>query len=233
MSIDRQSRRAIAARFDNPLLRQYIRWKLSADPAYGAVATIAAENPLPLIDIGCGIGLLGHYVYACGALEQYIGLDHDGRKIEAGQVAVSRAGLGHLMELRDADAASIQPMKGYVAMLDVLHYLPADRQRALLETAAAHVADDGCLILRNVIREPNWRYHLTVLEERWLRVSGFMKGGAQHFPTAEEIRLPLEQAGLTVEISPLRGRTPFNSYLVIGRRPNLNAGNALRDFALT
>jgi hypothetical protein len=219
MPIDRQSRQAIAERFDNPLLRRYIRWKLSADPAYGAVAAIAGEHPLPLIDIGCGIGLLGHYVHACGTLGQYLGLDHDGRKIEAGRVAVKRAGLGHLMTLLDADGASVQqPVRGNVAMLDVLHYLPANEQQVLLQAALGYVADKGCLILRNVIREPNWRYYLTVLEERWLHVSGFMKGGAQHFPTVDEIRRPLEEAGLAVEISPLRGRTPFNSYLFIARR---------------
>jgi SAM-dependent methyltransferase len=219
MPIDLNSRRSIAARFDNPLLRLYIGWKLSADPAYATTAAIVGAYPLPLIDIGCGIGLLGHYVHACGALGPYLGLDHDRRKIDAGRLAVRRADLGHLMELRDADAASIQPpVRGYVAMLDVLHYLPAHEQQVLLQAAADYVADDGCLILRNVIREPNWRFRLTVLEELWLRVSGFMKVGAQHFPTADEIRRPLEAAGLTVEISPLRGRTPFNSYLVVARR---------------
>jgi hypothetical protein len=34
----------------------------------------------------------------------------------------------------------------------------------------------------------------------------------------EEIRVPLAAAGLTVEIKPLWGRTPFNSYLVVARR---------------
>jgi hypothetical protein len=48
-------------------------------------------------------------------------------------------------------------------------------------------------------------------------VSGWIPGGAQHYPTADELRAPLENAGLDVRVEPLRGSTPFNSYLIVGR----------------
>src|SRR3546814_1077482 len=47
----------------------------------------------------------------------------------------------------------------------LLHYLPAERQPALLQVAASHLAPDGCLVIRNVLREDHWRFHVTRVEE--------------------------------------------------------------------
>jgi 2-polyprenyl-3-methyl-5-hydroxy-6-metoxy-1,4-benzoquinol methylase len=215
--MDRRSRQRIAHLYDNHLQRGYVRGKLAGDPVYAATAALVAGTTLPLLDIGCGIGLLGLYLHALGHARPYLGLDHDARKIAAGQQAVQRAGLGALMSLRHADAAELPPMHGHVALLDVLHYLPAVRQPILLQEAARHLAPEGCLIIRNVLREPNWRFHATRVEEFFLRTSGWIPGGAQHYPSADELRVPLQDAGLDIRIEPLRGRTPFNSYLIVAR----------------
>ena len=215
--MDRRSRQHIANLYDGHLQRGYVRGKLAGDPVYAATATLVAGTTLPLLDIGCGIGLLGLYLHALGHAQPYLGVDHDPRKIAAGQQAVQRAGLDTWMSLRHVDAAELPPMHGHVALLDVLHYLPAARQSPLLQEAARHLAPGGCLIIRNVLREPNWRFHATRVEEFFLRTSGWIPGGAQHYPSADELRAPLQDAGLDVRIEPLRGRTPFNSYLVVAR----------------
>ena len=48
-------------------------------------------------------------------------------------------------------------------------------------------------------------------------MSGWIPGGAQHYPSAAELRAPLENAGLDVQIKPLHGRTPFNGYLIVAQ----------------
>lgn len=215
--MDRRTRHRIVSLYGNYVQRCYVRSKLASDPVYAATATLIAGSPLPLLDIGCGIGLLGQYLHTHGHRQPYLGLDHDPRKIAAGRIAVRRAGLEATMSLRHADAADLPPMHGHVALLDVLHYLPAERQPVLLQAAIRHLAPQGCLVIRNVLREPNWRFHATRIEEFFLRVSGWIPGGAQHYPTADELRAPLENAGLDVRIEPLRGGTPFNSYLIVAR----------------
>lgn len=215
--MDRRTRHRIISLYDNHLQRCYIRSKLASDPVYAATTKLIAGSPLPLLDIGCGIGLLGQYLHARGHRQPYLGLDHDPRKIAAGRIAVRRAGLDTVMGLRHADVADLPPMHGHVALLDVLHYLPAERQPTLLQAAIRHLAPQGCLIIRNVLHEPNWRFHATRIEEFFLRVSGWIPGGAQHYPTADELHAPLENAGLDVRIEPLRGCTPFNSYLIVAR----------------
>jgi len=171
-----------------------------------------------VLDIGCGLGLLGHYLHACGALEGYLGLDSDPRKIAMGREAAERGGLGGALTLRQADATSPQPLHGHVALLDVLHYLPAERQGALLAHAVDHLADDGVLILRSVIRDGSWRYRATVLEEKFIKAVGWIPGGAQYFPTEDDIRSVLEPRGIKVRFRPLFGRTPYNSWLMTASR---------------
>ncbi|MGC1548327.1 MAG: class I SAM-dependent methyltransferase [Rhodanobacter sp.] len=217
-TLDRSDRYAIAQRYTPGFQREYVRWKLAVDPAYAATSNLLSDQPMPLLDIGCGMGLLGHYLHACGTLSEYIGIDHDPRKIAAGRQALQHGKLDSLMQLHQADIADLPPLQGHVVLLDILHYLPASRQTPLLQNAASHLAPDGQLIIRNVLREPNWRFHMTRVEEYFLRISGWMRIGAQHYPSADEIRAPLEASGLMVEIQPLHGRTPYNSYLIVAKR---------------
>lgn len=216
--MDRRNREHIANHYDGVFQRGYVRGKLASDPVYAATAELLEGSSLPLLDIGCGIGLLGQYLNTQGRPRRYVGLDHDPRKVAAGRLAAQRAALDDLMDLQHADAAELPPVRGDVALLDVLHYLPAARQIELLRSVVGHLAPDGCLIIRNVLREKNWRFHATRIEEFFLRASGWIPGGVQHYPNAGELRVPLEGAGLDVRIEPLHGRTPFNSYLIVARK---------------
>jgi 2-polyprenyl-3-methyl-5-hydroxy-6-metoxy-1,4-benzoquinol methylase len=214
--LDRAQRKAIVRCFGNPGHRLHVRWKLAIDPVYAATSDLLVDTSLPVLDVGCGLGLLGHYLSARDHLPEYIGLDHDSRKIAAAKAAALQAGLQH-MQLCPTDVAALPSIQGHVVLLDVLHYLSAPRQQALLAAVVQHLAPAGRLIIRNVLREPNWRFHATRLEEFFLKRSGWIPGGAQHYPTADELRAPLENAGLEVQIRSLRGNTPYNSYLIVAQ----------------
>lgn len=217
-SLDRTTRNMIASHYAQRGHRVHARWKLANDPAYAATADLIADGELPLLDIGCGIGLLGHYLHAVGMKTSYLGVDHDAHKINAAQTAAQHGALGDSLQWRCDDAAVLPPSHGHVILLDVLHYLTAAAQFALLQTAVTHLAPNGLLVIRNVLSEPNWRFHATRVEEFFLRISGWIPGGAQHYPTLDELRAPLIAAGLDVRVSPLRGRTPYNSYLIVAQR---------------
>lgn len=214
---DRRGQRVIAARYLQRGERTYARGKLATDPLYAGVARMLAGAPrLPLLDVGCGLGLLGHYLHACRLLHGYLGIDHDERKIAVARAAALT--LDDALQLRCADVAELPDFRGHVALLDVLHYLPRARQPALLDRLATHLAPGGRLVIRNVLRARHWRFHATVLEERILHLTGWMRVGATWYPSADEIRAPLQAAGLTVSIAPLWGHTPFNSYLIVAQR---------------
>ena len=218
-AMDATARYRIAESYDHWFQRRYVQGKLATDPAYAATAELIAGHPMPLLDIGCGIGLLGQYLHAQGVITSYLGIDSDPRKIEAGRRALRQAGLDQALQLRLADGVTAQAPHGHVALLDVLHYLPEAGQRAMLENAMAHLAPGGLLIVRNVLRERSWRYVTTRVSEFFLRTSGWMRIGAQHYPSADELRAPLEAAGLKVSIRSLHGKTPFDCYLLVAERP--------------
>lgn len=206
----------IAQRFARRSHAGYARGKLRHDPVFAAAATWIDGGTIPLLDIGCGLGLLGFYLRECGWHGTYHGLDFD-----AGKIAAARDAAAGLVQFRldDQRAQSLPAFSGHVALLDVLHYLPRAEQAALLQEAAARVAPGALLIVRSVLRTPGWRFRLTQLEERFIHAIGWIASPALHFPTREEIDAPLQVAGLSAQVQPLWQGTPFNSFAIIARRP--------------
>ena len=207
----------IGARYGRRWHRHYAASKLRYDPAFTATARLLDGNEAPLLDIGCGLGLLGQYLRERGWRGDYLGVDFDAAKIEAARAAAQVADNGLRFETGDA-RGGLPASCGHVALLDVLHYLGKPQQQALLHEVAARVAPGALLVLRNVLREPGWRFRLTVLEERFLYASRWMRSPAVHYPTRSELEDTLREAGLTVDVSPLWGDTPFNSFLLVARR---------------
>lgn len=206
----------IATRYARRSHRAYVRSKLHWDPMFDAAASLLRDSPRTLLDVGCGLGLLGQYLRESGGRAPYRGLDLDARKIEAARAAAIRGGLD--IELAIGSATELPSIRGDVALLDLLHYLPADAQKRVLAEAAARVAPDGVLIIRNVVREPGWRFAATRFEERAARAIGWIRSPTRHFPGRDEIESPLRSDGFSMHVAPLWGRTPFNSYLFVARR---------------
>jgi len=205
----------IAARYARREHRSYARGKLRWDPVFRAVGPLLAGSPRPLLDVGCGLGLLGQYLREHGFRGRYVGIDLDARKIgEAQSAAQNELDL----EFSTGSATSPPDFRGDVALLDVLHYLPAGHQQLALAEAAARVTPGGMLVIRNVVRDASWRFRATVMEEHFIRALRWMRYPATHYPGREEIEAPLRASGFSTEVTPLWGRTPFNSYLFIARR---------------
>lgn len=210
-------RHSISSEFKDRWKRNYVRGKLWIDPVYQGATEVFSGSTQPLLDIGCGMGLLGMFLARNGHCPAYLGVDSDPRKIASARAFAADAQLQ--MQFIEADAGQLPEFSGDVALLDALHYMPQALQQRVLHAAAARVAPGGVLMIRNCLRDSSWRYWATVVEEKFLKWSRWMQVGAQHFPSREEITTPLEQQGLHVSIQPLWGHTPYNSYMILARRP--------------
>lgn len=208
--------RKIASYYRRRFHREYVRHKLRLDPSFAKLGQLLHGNGLPVLDIGCGLGLLGFHLHECGFRGDYLGIDADEAKIAEAQRIVTEHGHGH-MTFITRTAQQLPAFSGNVVLLDVLHYLEADDQQQLLRDCATRLAPGGMLVIRNVLRENNWRYRATVVEEKFCHALRWMRSGAKYFPTRAEVQRPLHEARLTVDTSPLWGRTPFNSYLLVAR----------------
>ncbi|MDD5199626.1 MAG: methyltransferase domain-containing protein [Terrimicrobiaceae bacterium] len=210
--------RRIAWRFPCSLpMRGYIIGKIATDPAYRAVLDHLGDSNLPIMDIGCGLGLLAHYLRDRNFHAPIHGFDFDARKIRLALSAAEKGGLRNL-HFAVGDATHLPATDANLVLFDVLHYIEAAERPELLRRLAARARSGAAVLIRVAVHDASWRCRLTALEERWTRWSGWIPSPAPvQFPTIDEIVAPFEAAGCHCEVRPLWGRTPFNSHLFVAR----------------
>ena len=200
-----------------PPLFFYAEGKTALDPAYPAVVAALKDSPLPLLDLGCGMGLLAAYLRAHGYEAPILGVDADEKKIGIARQALADT----KVRFRAGDAREFPEQSGHVVMLDVLHYFDDAAQGALLRRIAASVAPGGLALVRVTLQEPTWRFALTRAEEWLIHQVRWIPWMGSNFPTRDEVIAPFREAGFAVDVRPMWGRTPFNGYFFSFRRPEV------------
>jgi SAM-dependent methyltransferase len=213
--------RGIARRYRPNLTHcLYVRSKFATDPLYDDVTAALAGTREPLLDLGCGIGLLAHCLRARGIALDYFGVDSDAAKIDAARRAASRANL-QAVRFERADLASSFPAhRGHVALLDVLQYLTEPQRMTLLDAALRSVAPGARLVLRTGLEEGDWRTRFTRGVDRVASWAGWMNSGPKRYPTRAVLEAAFASHGMRVSCRPSRGRMPFNNWLLVAERPS-------------
>lgn len=197
----------------------YVRSKLATDPLYAGIVASLRGSALPLLDLGCGLGLLAHALRSAGAALPYRGVDNDTRKIVHAQDAAERAQLREVSFAQLDLAREIPAHAGNVAILDVLQFLPVEAQARLLDAAVQMLAPGGLLVLRTGLADGSWRARVTREVDRFSRWVRWMNAGPTRYPTRDSLAERFAAAGLQAEFTPLFGRTPFNNWRVVATRP--------------
>lgn len=203
----------LASLYERRALREYVRWKVRTDPAYSAALDALQGRDLPLVDLGCGIGILAFYLREHGYHAPVIGVDFDQRKIDAARLAAQRY---RDVDFIAGDARDPIPDGHNVVILDILHYFDSESQQAILTHAAQAVPPGGAVIIRQPLRDDSRRYRLTEFVDSLARTFGWMKAESLNYPTRDELIAPFE--GFTHEIRPMWGRMPYNTYFAVFAR---------------
>jgi SAM-dependent methyltransferase len=225
-AMDRGSSAAIARAFlPSGWYYHYARTKLRHDPLYGGVAAALLGSTAPLLDLGCGIGLLAHCLRARGLALPYRGLDNDADKIAHACAAAARAqlvdsgfeciDLSRTNEAGSIAHATLRAHRGSVAILDVLQFLPPDAQAPLLDSAIACLTPGARLVIRTGLADDSRRARITRAVDILSRVVRWMNTGPKRYPERAQLTAQLHAQGLDVQFVPLWGRMPFNNWLVI------------------
>jgi SAM-dependent methyltransferase len=197
----------------------YARCKLASDPLYLGVGDALRGIEAPLLDLGCGVGLLAHTLRAQGLAMAYHGLDNDAQKIEVARKAAARAAFANVrFERLDLSADALPNHLGSVALLDVLQFLAPQAATALIECAAACVSPGARLVIRSGLQDAGTRTRITRTVDALSRRVGWMNAAPKAYPTQSGLRSLLENCGLRASFTPLRGRMPFNNWLIVAER---------------
>lgn len=208
----------LAAPFPGIWDRTYVSSKVKTDPLYGAVLVELSGSSLPLLDLGCGLGLLAFYLRECGLNFPIHGVDYDPRKISSARKA-SSALKHHELSFDTHDAREGLPEhSGNVTILDILQFFTPAEQEQLLGLAASRVAPGGKLVIRSGLRDESRRFKVTVFCDYLAKFTFWMKAAPTHYPSGEEFERILSPFG-EVKISPLWGGTPFNNHLIVMEKP--------------
>ncbi|MFD0740263.1 methyltransferase domain-containing protein [Lysobacter koreensis] len=196
----------------------YARSKLGSDPLYPGVCDALRGSDAPLLDLGCGLGLLAHALRADGIGLPYRGVDNDAGKITRAQRAAARSGL-QAVEFETVDLARTLPRhQGSVAILDVLQFIAPDAQERTLDAAIAMLVPGARLVIRTGLDDGGRRARITRAVDVFSRVLGWMNAGPRRYPDAEALRAKFAAAGLSAQFTPLYGNTPFNNWRIVATK---------------
>ena len=209
-------------------VRCYARTKYMADPGY--LRVIEALDRLPeagrrrVLDLGCGLGMLGVLAGETGLGVEVRGIDWDAGKLR--WAAAAAEGLpGVTFALMDLLAGPL-PEADCAVLLDVLHYHAFEAQDALLERVAGALPSDGATIL---VREADAGRHRFVprAAERFAVLLGWHRtAGRFHYRSSDALAARLVRLGFDVRIVPAGNVVHRANVLLVGTRGGSGASTS-------
>lgn len=209
--------RILTNRYQSRWFRGYVKSKLRTDPLYPAVWLELGNSDLPLLDLGCGLGLLAFYLRHHGFRPPILSIDYDLKKITTAQEIANAHYPDTQFQHGDA-REGIPQFQGSVTILDILQFFQKGEQERLLRNAARSVAPGGQLVIRSGLLDDSWRFRVTHAGDLLARATRWMKAAPTCYPTRESICTVLEGEGLDGKVTPLWGKTPFNNFLISYKR---------------
>jgi 2-polyprenyl-3-methyl-5-hydroxy-6-metoxy-1,4-benzoquinol methylase len=110
-----------------------------------------------ILDVGCGFGLFAAYFGQTHPGRRIVGLDPDARRIGLARRVAERLGLrDHAFVVGDVRDAPVEGPFDAAYVLDVMHHLPRDDQRRVLERLRSLLVPGGMLIVKDITTEPRF-----------------------------------------------------------------------------
>lgn len=151
-------------RYQGPFITHSIFWKMKLDPLFAAVDAVVPREA-SIVDLGCGYGLVAHWLTLSSPGRTVRGVDADGEKI---RVARATASVNERVNFEAGDILEWElPACDCVLLCDVLHYLPRELKARVLRKAYAALRPGGCLVVRDAMREATRQHCLVERAEKW------------------------------------------------------------------
>ncbi len=168
-----------------------------------------------ILDVGCGFGLFAAYFGLTAPGRSVLGVDPDARRtVIADRVAKSLGLVNHSFLAGVADDPRITGPFDGAYVLDVMHHVPKDSQRALLVRLRDLLSDQGVLVIKDVTTEPWAGLKFTEALDRL--VVGFKEPLAyrHHREWAEMLR----GLGFSVRVVRVPDILPYPHVVIVARK---------------
>ncbi|HEY3500311.1 MAG TPA: DUF2062 domain-containing protein [Polyangiaceae bacterium] len=194
--------------------RKYVEGKLRFDPVLECIADLEFELG-EVVDAGAGRGQLALCLLDLGKARSVRGFDLDERKIEVARRAAGDAAGFEVSDLTSAELSACDTL----LLIDVLHYLEASSQDALLARAARSVRSGGRILIRDTDGARKSRGLFTRAAEQLARVTGWHRSRQSLcFRPLSEIVARLETLGFRCRTLDASRGTPFSNQLIVAER---------------
>jgi 2-polyprenyl-6-hydroxyphenyl methylase/3-demethylubiquinone-9 3-methyltransferase len=171
----------------------------------------------PILDLGCGHGLLTNLLAMGSSERDVLGIDIDADKVEAAKRTIQgRTNLQFTVV--DAAEAPGGPYQA-ITVGDVFYLIPPDIQRRLIARCFELLAPGGVLLWKSQVRQPRWKYAITYGQEWLMTHLGPTSGHGLYFLNTDESLAALRDAGFRPTALALRSWRPYTDVLFIGEKP--------------
>jgi SAM-dependent methyltransferase len=136
--------------------RAYSRVRFSIlRPKLLSVMDLLLTDEGSILDVGCGFGLFAAYFGQTHPRRRIVGVDPDARRIGIARDVATRLGLHeHRFLVGDVRDAPLGGPFAAAYVLDVMHHLPTDDQRRVLERLREALVPGGMLLVKDITTEP-------------------------------------------------------------------------------
>ena len=216
-------RRGVLARYRNASFstRLFLKARWHLTPYLDMAEHLPVSGPV--LDLGCGHGLLAIAIALDAPDRAVYGIDHDVARVELAKNAASdlpniRFNVGTMDQIPAAG-----PYSG-IAMIDVYHYFKPETQEELARRAFAQLQPGGTLLVREVEPQGGFASSWNKWYEKLATASGFTQADrAQlHFRTTRDWEDLFRKTGFKVK-SRRCGSRLFSDVLFICDRPRIEA----------
>lgn len=212
--------RRIIGAYDSAIVRAYsvVRFQI-INLNMLHILSLCLRGKHRVLEVGCGFGLFGCYFAARDRKVEWNGLDLDAHRIDMARRAAAKLGLSNA-RFAVADARQhleLNERFDAVVMMDLLHHIPDDSKRQLLDTVLARLAPGGVLIIKDVTRRPRWKMAFT-----WILDVAMTRGFDMWYWSPSQLRRAIDPA-FTIETYPINDWLPYPHIVYVVSRAEVRS----------